>query len=64
MIVDLPEPDEPTSAVTDPGSARKLHAVQHRLLRRVSKLHMLKAHNAFDLAQLDCARRIRELVLL
>ena len=24
MIVDLPEPDEPTSAVTVPGSARKL----------------------------------------
>ena len=52
MIVDLPEPDEPTSAVTVPGSALKADAVQHRLLRRVGELHILKPHLADNLAQL------------
>ena len=47
-MVDLPEPEEPTSAVTVPGSAAKADAVQHGLLRRVGELHILKAHRAFD----------------
>ena len=34
MIVDLPDPDEPTSAVTVPGSRIKADSVQNGLLRR------------------------------
>ncbi len=40
MIVDLPAPDGPTSAVTVPGSDRKLTSCKHFLARVVRKAHV------------------------
>ena len=51
MIVDLPEPDEPTSAVTVPGFDSKRDSVQHRLVRLIGEAHIVEAHVAANLAE-------------
>ena len=48
-MVDFPEPEGPTSAVTVPGSA-EADSVQHRLVRLVGKFHIVKANFAADRA--------------
>ena len=48
MMVDLPDPEEPTSAVTVPGSAMKLMPCSTGFSGVVGKLHILKAHIALD----------------
>ena len=42
IIVDLPAPDGPTSAVTVPGAACERHALQDRLARSVGEAHVLE----------------------
>ena len=42
MMVDLPDPEEPTRAVTVPGSALKLDPVQHGLAVGVLERHVPK----------------------
>jgi hypothetical protein len=42
MMVDLPEPDEPTSAVTVPGFGLEAHTVQHRIVLLVLEDHILE----------------------
>ncbi len=55
MIVDLPEPDDPTRAVTVPGLRHEADAVQHGLVGLVGKLHILEAHRALDRRHLQLA---------
>ena len=42
MMVDLPDPDDPTRAVTVPGFDSKLMSVQHRLVLLVFEDHILE----------------------
>ena len=52
-MVDLPEPDEPTRAVTVPGSRQKADAVKHRLVGLVGEFDVLEFHRALDRRHLD-----------
>ena len=47
-MVDLPEPEEPTSAVTLPGTARKLIPWRTRLFGLVGEFDIFKLHRALD----------------
>ena len=57
MIVDLPEPDGPTSAVTVPGSARKRHAVQHGLAGLVREVARPRTPRPRDARRASTVRR-------
>ena len=53
MMVDFPDPEGPTSAVTVPGSEREADFVQHGLAGVVLEVHVLEgdvALNRVDLA--------------
>ena len=51
MMVDLPDPDEPTSAVTVPGCDSKRNAMQHRLAGIVGELTSSNSTIAPNLGQ-------------
>ena len=51
MMVDLPEPEGPTSAVTVPGLRMEADVVQHGLAGVVGKLDVLEAHFAMNAAE-------------
>ena len=55
-MVDLPEPDDPTSAVTVPGCGDKAHVIQHRLAWLVRKVNMFKLNAAIDQSGGRCVR--------
>ena len=51
IIVDLPAPDGPTSAVTVPGADSKIDVVQNFLALVVGEVHILHHHLAVDAPQ-------------
>ena len=58
MIVDFPEPDEPTSAVTVPGMRPEAHILQHRLAGFIREGHVLELKFAHDIRQRHRAARV------
>ncbi len=48
MVVDLPDPDGPTKAVTVPGLGFERNAVQDGAAGFVAELHILEAHVTDD----------------
>ena len=58
MIVDFPEPDEPTSAVTVPGCERKLTSCSTGLPGSYAKRDIFERKLAHDVRQRDRAARI------
>ena len=58
MVVDLPEPEEPTSAVTVPGSATNGTSCQHDALAVVAEADVFKLHATNDVCEGHGALRI------
>ena len=58
MMVDLPEPDGPTSAVTVPGGETEGNIVQHRFAGLVVEIDVLESDLAAHFADRDRAPRI------
>ena len=58
MMVDLPDPEGPTSAVTVPGLRPETHVVQHRLARLVCETDVLENNLAANLARSTVRARV------
>ena len=58
MIVDFPDPDEPTSAVTVPGYARKLTSCSTGLPGSYAEADVVERELALDVGQRDRAARV------
>ena len=52
MVVVLPPPERPTSAVVWPGSATRLNLVQHEFARAIEEVDIVELHPAFGDLQL------------